>query len=172
MSKRFPLSLTLIVGVVSILLGLGLGAVLIQTIDVGSDGNDNGSGDTEGNHLILESASKDIADQVWDPEHHSLVDLDARIEGRVIMIELSVEDEEDQYHFLLLPDTDYLGMINNENVRSLRGAIMVELMNEDNTILPRLFIGQHLTVQGPLVTDIRNGHGWNEIDPALIISET
>ena len=171
MTRKFTLPILLAVGLVSILIGAAIGALIFQTVDDDTSGNDDGNGEVTGGKLILESDSKDIADQVWDPEHHSLIDVDATVKGTVIMIELAVEEEEDQYHFLLLPDRDYLGMINEENVKVLRGAIMVEIMKEDDSILPDLYIGQHLTVIGPHVTDVRDGHGWNEIDPALVITE-
>ena len=151
MSKTFPISLTVVVGIVAILAGLGIGALFFHTID-----GDNGNGDdekeqTDQSEIILESASKDKADEVWDPEHHTLIDIDSVVEGRVIMIEIAVEEEEDQYHFLLLPDKDFLGMINDENVKSLRGAIMVELLRDDDSILPRIFIGQHLKTEVSLL---------------------
>ncbi|MBN1390309.1 MAG: hypothetical protein JXA22_06685 [Candidatus Thermoplasmatota archaeon] len=170
MPKKFPLTLTIVVGLISILAGAGLGAVIMLSVDNDTDNGNGGEGNDENNDLILRSDSADAANTVWDPEHHALNDLNGVLKGRVIMIELSVEDEEDQYHFLVLPDPDFAWMLNDENVRSWRGSIMVEIMKEDDSILPRLFIGQHLSIQGPFVTDIREGHGWNEIDPALIIT--
>ena len=171
MDRRFSLPLVIAIGVISILVGLAIGAVFLHSpSDGSSDSNDNKDNQSD-NKVILRSESLDEADSVWDPEHHSLLNLEARIEGRVIMIEMAVEDEEEQYHFLLLPDLDFRSMVNDENVAQLRGAVMIEIMKVDDFIIPSLFIGQHLEVQGPLVTDFRDGHGWNEIDPALIITE-
>lgn len=171
MTKKFPLRLTVAVGLISILVGAGLGAVFMLSVDreakdSGNDGEDN----NENNDIILRSDSADSADTVWDSENHVLNDVNGVLKGRVIMIELSVEDEQDQYHFLVVPDPDFAWMLNDDNVRSMRGAIMVEIMKGDESILPRLFIGQHLSIQGPFVKDVREGHGWNEIDPALIIT--
>ena len=107
----------------------------------------------------------------WDPSHHTLINLNGKITGRVIMIEKFVEDEEDQYHFLLVPDIEYRTMINDENVNQLRGAIMCEISKTNEYILPRLYVGQHLEIQGPHVTDISENHGYNEIDPVRVIIE-
>jgi len=171
MTKKFPLTLTVAVGLIAILVGAGLGAVFMLNVDHDTTDNGNGGEDNDQNNdVILRSDSADAADTVWDSENHILNDVNGVLKGRVIMIELSVEDEQDQYHFLVLPDPDFSWMLNDQNVVSMRGAIMVEIMKGDESILPRLFIGQHLEVQGPFVKDIREGHGWNEIDPALIIT--
>jgi hypothetical protein len=168
MNRKLTVTLAIGVIAISLIVGMALGLVFDKTSE---DNNDGGSKDSTEDKLILKNDAVDNPDTTWDSEHHSLIDLNGKVEGRVIMIELSIEDEEEQYHFLLLPDLEYKDMVNEENVNNFRGAIMVEIMRGDDFILPRLHIGQHLEVRGPQVTDIRIGHGWNEIDPALVITE-
>ena len=168
MNRKVTVIVSIAVIAASLIIGMALGMVFTKEAE-----KENGSGpdNTNDQKLILKNDAADNAETTWDPEHHSLIDLNGRVEGRVVMIELSVEEEEDQYHFLLLPDLEFKWMVNDENVNNFRGAIMVEIMKGDDYILPRLYIGQHLEVKGPHVTDTRLGHGWNEIDPALIITE-
>ncbi|MCK7468975.1 MAG: hypothetical protein MZU91_13180 [Desulfosudis oleivorans] len=59
---------------------------------------------------------------------------------------------------------EFRSLLQMRNTNVYNGAIMIEIMKTDMFILPKLYIGQHLEIQGPLVTDIRAGHGWNEID--------
>jgi hypothetical protein len=103
--------------------------------------------------------------------HHTIIDANAKIQGRVVLIGLYVENEQNRYHFLVLPDPTYSGMVNDNNRAKLSGALMVELLYNDNFVAPMLHIGMHVEVQGPHVTDNQNNNGWNEIDPASSIKE-
>ena len=156
-----------VVSVVFILFGIALGYVISINTNKSTEEQDNKNDEQE--NIILDEL--DNEESTWDPSHHTLINLNGIVRGRVIMIEKFVEDEEDQYHFLLLPDLEYKSMVNTENINQLRGAIMVEIYKTDEYILPRLYIGQHLEIQGPHVTDISENHGYNEIDPVKMIKE-
>lgn len=160
------------IGIVAIMIGIAIGALVVPKGD--SEAGDDKT--TQQDKVILKSEKVANPESTWDPEHHTLINLNALVRGRIILIETVVEDEENQYHFLLLPDEGYKNTINAENTNVWRGALMIEIMNSDLDsfgmgIIERLFIGQHLEITGPLVTDIRAGHGWNEIDPALVITD-
>ncbi len=157
----------IIIAIIFILIGTALGYVITVNTYQPTEEQDNKNDDQE--KIILDELENEEAS--WDPSHHTLIDLNGKVRGRVIMIEKFVEDEKDQYHFLLLPDLEYKNMVNTENINLLRGAIMVEIYKNDEYILPRLYIGQHLEIQGPHVTDISENHGYNEIDPVKMIKE-
>lgn len=89
------------------------------------------------------------------------------VRGTVQDITVVIRDETKRYHFTLLPDAEYASLINAANTASLKGALMIEVEPADQDIMPRLFAGEHLEIQGPHVTD--KDHGWNEIHPARII---
>jgi hypothetical protein len=165
MDGKSPFGIIIGVGIVAILLGIGIGLL------VAPDNDDGGTKTTEQNTIILKNDAITSPQTTWDSENHDLIDLNARISGRIRMIEAAIEGEEDQYHFLLMPDLEFKSLANAENTKVYNGAIMIEIMKSDMFVLPRLYIGQHLEIQGPLVTDIRTGHGWNEIDPALMITD-
>ena len=154
--------------IVSIFIGIALGYILTINIGEVPKEQDNNN-EVEDSKVILNEVGSE--ETLWDPSHHTLIDLHGKVTGRIIMIEKFVEGEEDQYHFLLLPDPEFKNMINDVNVNQLRGAIMCEIMKADEHILPRLHIGQHLEIQGPHVTDISENHGYNEIDPVRVIIE-
>jgi hypothetical protein len=153
--------------IILIFVGIVLGYYITINTNMATKEQDK-ENEVENNVILDESETEDAS---WDPSHHTLINLNGKVTGRVIMIEKFVEDEEDQYHFLLLPDFEYKNMINDENVNQLRGAIMVEIPKSNEYILPRLYIGQHLEIQGPHVTDISENHGYNEIDPVKMIKE-
>lgn len=100
-------------------------------------------------------------------DHRTLLAERALVTGRVVRIAMEVEDEETRFHFLILPDPAYFGMLNDGNKVKLEGALMIEILEADNFVAPKLHIGQHLEIQGPHVTD--NNNGWNEINPASVI---
>jgi len=152
--------------IISLVIGLSIGYVItVNTVTTEKDQDDNNS-EKESSIILNKEESEEYA---WDPGHHTLISENAKLSGRVIMIEKFVEDERDQYHFLVLPDLQFASMVNDANINDLHGAIMVEIANNDVGILPRLFIGQHLEIQGPHVTD--DNHGWTEIDPVRVIVE-
>ena len=103
--------------------------------------------------------------------HHTLLNANGKVQGRVILIGMYVENEQDRYHFLVLPDTDYSNMLNDNNRVKLSGGLMIELLQTDNFVAPKLHIGQHVEVLGPYVTDNQNNNGYNEIDPANAITQ-
>ena len=153
---------------VSILIGLSMGYVITVNSVEPADTQDKKTGENDSKVILNEVGGEET---LWDPSHHTLIDLHGKVTGRVIMIEKFVEDERDQYHFLVLPDIDFKNMVNDENINQLRGAIMCEILKTDEYILPQLYIGQHLEIQGPHVTDISENHGYNEIDPVRVIIE-
>ena len=99
--------------------------------------------------------------------HLTLISACGDVKGKVQDITVDVRGEQRVYHFTLLPDLQYATMANAANQAQLNGAIMVEIEPQDQAIIPRLHIGEHLEIQGPHVTD--QDHGWNEIHPAKII---
>jgi hypothetical protein len=122
------------------------------------------------NPIILNPTNvKSDPDRSADLGHHTLLNADGKITGRVILVGKYVEDEQDRYHFLVLPDLAYKNMVNDRNTESLSGALMIELLYKDNPVIPRMHIGQHVEIHGPHVTD--NNNGWNEIDPANFIKD-
>jgi len=108
-------------------------------------------------------------DRAADTSNHILLNADGKMTGRVILVGKYVENEQERYHFLVLPDLQYKDLVNDRNRASLDGALMIELLYKDNPVIPRMHIGQHLEIKGPYVTDKTNG--WNEIDPASFIRE-
>lgn len=98
----------------------------------------------------------------------TLVTACGEVKGTVADIIKVVEGEHTTYHFTLLPDSAYASMANAQNQAQLNGALMIEVEPQDQGLIPRLHIGEHLDIQGPHVTDI--DHGWNEIHPAKIIA--
>jgi len=92
-----------------------------------------------------------------------------KLTGRVVLIEMYVEGEDNLYHFLLRPDTSFVSMLNDGNNQKLGGALMIEINKADSSVLPRLHVGQHLEIQGPHVLDM--GPMYNEIHPVRVIKE-
>ena len=122
------------------------------------------------NPIILNPANaRSDPDRAADTSNHILLNADGKITGRVIMIGKYVENEQERYHFLVLPDLASKDLVNDRNKESLSGALMIELIYKDNPVIPRMHIGQHLEIRGPYVTDKTNG--WNEIDPASFIKQ-
>jgi hypothetical protein len=122
------------------------------------------------NPIILNPPNaKADPDRAADTSNHILINADGKITGRVIEVGKYVENEQDRYHFLVLPDLSYKDLVNDRNRESLMGAFMVELLYKDNPVIPRMHIGQHVEIHGPYVQDKTNG--WNEIDPANFIKE-
>jgi len=122
------------------------------------------------NPIILNPAdAKTDPDRAADTSNHILLNANGKITGRVILVGKYVENEQDRYHFLVLPDLAYKDLVNDRNKESLSGALMIELLYKDNPVIPRMHIGQHLEIKGPYVTDKTNG--WNEIDPANFIKD-
>ena len=149
--------------IITLITGIALGSTVAITWDKEtSPSNDK---------IILspESAEKDPEAYQPDLDHQTLLDINGKATGRVTCIEMFVEGEQERYHFLLLPDLPYREMVNDANIQHLNGALMVEILVKDQGILPKLYIGQHLEIEGPHVID--NDHGWNEIDPVRAIKE-
>jgi hypothetical protein len=122
------------------------------------------------NPIILNPPNaKADPDRAADTSNHILFNADGRLTGRVIEVGKYVENEQDRYHFLVLPDLSFKDLVNDRNKESLMGAMMVELLYKDNPVIPRMHIGQHVEIRGPYVQDKTNG--WNEIDPANFIKE-
>jgi len=120
--------------------------------------------------IILNPANaKSDPDRAADTSNHILLNADGKITGRVILVGKYVENEQERYHFLVLPDLQYRDMVNDRNKASLDNALMIELLYKDNPVIPKMHIGQHVEIHGPYVQDKTNG--WNEIDPASFIKE-
>ena len=148
---------------VGLMVGMGLGYVASLSMAPKSTSS-------TANPVILNPAdAKTDPDRSADLGHHTLLNADGKITGRVIMVGKYVEDEQDRYHFLVYPDASYKDMVNDRNKASLDGALMIELLYKDNPVIPKMHVGQHLEIHGPHVTD--NNNGWNEIDPANVIKE-
>lgn len=163
--------LAIIIGVGLFGVGLLIGAVLKPPIyeppPSPSSGNEN---------VILQASGdgpcpwKDAPlAGVEDPSRLTVMEACATVKGVVQEIVLKVNDERTAYHFTILPDAGYAQFVNGENTAQLKGALVVEVLPADSTIMPRLALGQHLEVQGPHVTD--TVHGWNEIHPAKVITQ-
>ena len=90
------------------------------------------------------------------------------VQGKVQDITVVVQGEQRIYHFTLLPDANYVSMVNDQNTAKLNGALMVEVELQDQGLFDHIHVGEHLEVQGPHVTDEANG--WNEIHPAKIVT--
>lgn len=150
-----------------VIITLIAGIVLGYFVAFSMDRQTNSSNDK----IILspENAEKDPEAYQPDLDHQTLLNINGKATGRVICIEMFVEGEQERYHFLLLPDLPFKDMVNDVNIEKLNGALMVEILVKDQGILPKLYIGQHLEIQGPHVID--NDHGWNEIDPVRAIME-
>ena len=153
--------------IVAVILTLVVGIMLGYAVAITM----NKQTSTNNDKIILspEKSEKDPMAYQPDLDHHTLLNANGRVTGRVICIEMFVEDEQERYHFLLLPDLRYKDMVNDVNLQNLNGALMVEILVQDQGILPQLHIGQHLEIEGPHVID--NDHGYNEIDPVKTIKE-
>jgi hypothetical protein len=147
---------------VGLLIGLGLGYTASMSLAP--------KGTSSSNPVILNpSNAKSDPDRVADTSNHIIINADGKVTGRVILVGKYVENEQDRYHFLVLPDLAYKDMANERNKESLDNALMIELLYKDNPVIPKMHIGQHVEIHGPYVTDKTNG--WNEIDPANYIKE-
>ena len=122
------------------------------------------------NPVILDKTGTPEATTI-SPEHYhqNTLDPNGKMTGRVILLAKFVEGEQEKFHFLVVPDTNYRSLLNDANRQNLSGAMMIEIYNQDMGILPRLHIGQHLELHGPWVVD--NDNYYNEIDPALFIKD-
>jgi hypothetical protein len=160
------------IAVVCILVGMGFGYLV--TVKTVKPSNSETNYTTEDPVILDTSPSQPCA---WDsePNHgapatdHTLLAACGKLTGRVVLIEMYVEGENDLYHFLLRPDTQFTSMLNDNNNVKLGGALMIEINKENQGILPRLHVGQHLEVQGPHVLDL--GPLYNEIHPVKVIKE-
>lgn len=117
-------------------------------LNVPADEQENGNGENDNDFTVIN-------------DH-------ATVTGHVLTIDLFIENESQRYHFLVVPDTKYTSMLNDGNKQNLYSALMIEVRDDDMSIIPHLHIGQHLEIQGPHVTD--NVYGWNEINPANYIA--
>lgn len=148
---------------VGILVGMGLGYTASLSLAPKS-------GTAATDPVILDPPNaKSDPERAADTSNHILINADGRVTGRVILVGKYVENEQERYHFLVLPDLQYRDMVNDRNKASLDNALMIELLYKDNPVIPRMHIGQHLEIRGPYVTDKTNG--WNEIDPASFIKD-
>lgn len=148
---------------VGILVGMGLGYTASLSMAPKS-------GSAAANPVILNPPNpQSDPDRAADTSNHILINADGKVTGRVILVGKYVENEQERYHFLVLPDLQYRDMVNDRNKASLDSALMIELLYKDNPVIPKMHIGQHLEIRGPYVTDKTNG--WNEIDPASFIKD-
>jgi len=163
--------------VLALMAGTAFGYAITLNKTMSSDEEDNGALDDTGtgSSVILDKST--TTECAWDsePNHgmpakdHTLLKACGKLTGRVVLIEMYVEGESDLYHFLLRPDGQYTSMLNDGNNQKLGGALMIEINKEDQGVLPRLHVGQHLEIQGPHVLD--EGTGYNEIHPVEVIKE-
>ena len=155
-------SKTIVFIMVGLMIGLGIGYAATVSLAPKTT--------STANPVILNPANaKTDPDRQADTSNHILLIADGKITGRVILVGKYVENEQERYHFLVLPDLAYRDMVNDRNKESLDSALMIELLYKDNPVIPKMHIGQHLEIQGPYVTDKTNG--WNEIDPASFIKD-
>ena len=156
-------SKTVVFIMVGLVIGLGIGYAVSVSMAPRST-------TSAANPVILNPPdAKSDPDRQADTSNHILLNADGKITGRVILVGKYVENEQERYHFLVLPDLAYKNMVNDRNKESLDSAMMIELLYKDNPVIPKMHIGQHLEIQGPYVTDKTNG--WNEIDPARFIKD-
>jgi len=162
--------------VLALFAGTAFGYAITLNTTTSSDDENEALDDTgSGSNVILDKSTS--TECAWDsePNHgmpvadHELIKACGKLTGRVVLIEMYVEGESDLYHFLLRPDNQYTSMLNDGNDKKLGGALMIEINMEDQGILPRLHVGQHLEVQGPHVLDL--GPMYNEIHPVKVIKE-
>lgn len=166
-SIKYPGKQVIAVAIVTLVIGIALGYVVANSmVTKTSSSNDN---------IILSPERAKADPDSYAPDlfngHHTLINMNGKVQGRVVLIGLYVENEQDRYHFLVIPDPAYVYMINENNTAKLGGALMIELLYTDNFVAPRLHIGQHLEIQGPYVTDHQDNHEYNEIDPVNAIIE-
>ena len=160
------------VAVVCVLIGVGFGYLV--TVKVVKPTVTNNQNNTQNPVILDTSPTKECA---WQDEpnqgapvaDHTLLAACGKLTGRVVLIEMYVEGEDNLYHFLLRPDTSFVSMLNDGNNQKLGGALMIEINKADSSVLPRLHVGQHLEIQGPHVLDM--GPMYNEIHPVRVIKE-
>jgi hypothetical protein len=144
---------------IAVMIGMALGYAVTVAVPKGSSSE---------NKVILSVPASQQADTGLTPSDFTIINPHAKVTGRVVTIEMFIEDEQSRYHFLVLPDAKYTNMLNDGNKLNLTGALMVEVRDDDMGIMPHLHIGQHLEIDGPHVTDL--AYGWNEINPANYIA--
>ena len=144
---------------IAVMVGMALGYAVTVTLPKGSSAE---------NKVILNVPADEQGNTELNASDFIVLNEHAKVTGRVITIEMFIEDEQSRYHFLVLPDVQYANMLNDGNKVHLNSALMVEVRDDDMGIMPRLHIGQHLEIDGPHVTD--KAYGWNEINPANYIA--
>jgi hypothetical protein len=160
------------VAVVCVLIGVGFGYLV--TVKVVKPTVTNNQNTTE-NPVILDTSPTKACAWQDEPNHgapmtdHTLLNACGKLTGRVVLIEMYVEGEDNLYHFLLRPDSGFVSTLNENNTVKLGGALMIEINKADQGVLPRLHVGQHLEIQGPHVLDL--GPMYNEIHPVKVIKE-
>ena len=167
-----------VIAVVCILVGTGVGYfVTLKTVPPKVEQT---TSKTTNPVIMAASGSGDCPWQndapgvAWEPTHSNLISLCSMATGKVVMITMYVDNEQNAYHFTIQPDAKYsylMNSVNNQTMENhgLDGCLMIELPKTQYSILPRLYVGQHLEVHGPWIQDKDNV--WNEIHFVQSIKE-
>lgn len=116
----------------------------------------------------------DLWKYVYNAKRLKLVDQCITVSG---IIKESSENEDGDHHMLLKPDAGQQTLINNRNIKSKEGNLVIEAVCANNTTLKKVGstcegyvnkvqipkLGEHVKVTGSYVIDTHNG--WAEIHP-------
>ena len=108
------------------------------------------------------AAPADALAGVWRPARLEVLATCRLVTGVVRGVHRQVDGD---LTFELLPDRPYRALANRVNRRKLRGALYVELPPRDGGHLYAPSRGDHVTLEGALVTD--RGERWNELHPVF-----
>ncbi|MFY9614732.1 MAG: hypothetical protein WAT58_04970 [Candidatus Dormiibacterota bacterium] len=120
------------------------------------------------------SACRDPHEHVYNPDRLHLVDRCMTISGTVEVIRSEADGD---YHILMRLDPAFANLVNNGNIASERGDLVLEPVCEIrvtqrdaisacsgvNPSVPRPVIGTHYSATGAYVLD--TVHGWMELHP-------
>lgn len=79
------------------------------------------------------------------------------------------KEADGDWHIDVMPDAPYQGMVNDKNDSAQGGALVVEVIPNDQGNVQRPSAGDHIQVWGPFVND--KVHGWNEVHPVRDLTE-
>lgn len=135
--------------------------------DASSSGNSGGGGDSGG-------CNQDVWRYVHDASRLQVQEPCKIVSGRVASAETRLDGD---YHINLMLDPEYPGLLNDGNIKQMKGALVVEIACQHSFKwmkgacdgIPYRFQiphkGDRIRVWGSYVLDA--GHGWMEIHPVM-----
>lgn len=118
---------------------------------------------------------KELWKYVWNPERLNIIEDCKTVSG--VIIDISSYEPDGDVHIKLKLDDQYKDLINERNIETQEGSLVVEVICYDTSIWPPAFkscfgyenkvhlpfVGSYVTLSGSYVLD--KEHGWMEIHP-------